>query len=209
MDSTSIIVVALLGLAFVQPVTAEKAPRKIEKLVAQNIEKAVAKVRVEDDPLEPIIRITTKYLHKQKSDDLWLEAVIDRDSNKTRFFLAGEIGYIGGLQRFLAINYPVEGRITSNDVSQRHISYKCTSAGALGRYCYSETLVQHQFDEQKFEQLASRYIAGSTESLPFRLKTNAGENHDHRIYLIEMAALKTKIDEFSSMFKQDGDQNSK
>lgn len=156
------------------------------------VEKALTRIHLADDPLEPSIVLSTEHVNKTtrgilgvRHNDHHLRAVIDRQTGVVRYELQQTLQYMGGFRDFQAAHYQSADGVATT---------KLTKLDGNQAHCDGLDPQAACFEVVSFEVPEATLRAANGATWDFKFKPRLGGEHRTAMPAAEVQALLTAVE---------------
>lgn len=141
------------------------------------------KVLMSDDPLEPVIILSTEEGYKRSralqgadADDIHLQALIDRRTGEISWRVWHKLTYQGDRRSITSVHYHADGKLQrSNALTIEHWLDDCPPTDGIGS-CNQYTRIGFDLPENIVREIAGSYRPG--QRVPWRLRFKDARGRD-------------------------------
>lgn len=184
----------------------ETLPKRLAAMTPTEFE---TKTRIVDDPLEPDVVITTDKAHRGSqwlddglADNIYVRALVARDTGKVRFQIWHDIAYWGMRKDIYQVNYVAGGALRSDPLAiAAHRPDECPFVDEIV-YCRSHKTLVFEVPETVMREIAQQYQPRSRQAWSFRFKDRLGRDVTSGIAPAEAAGLLRVLDKWRGSVAQ-------
>jgi hypothetical protein len=190
---------AILALA-VPAQAYERLPNRLAQLLPADF---AGKVRIVDDPLKPVIVLSTQEGYKRgrsvggaQAEDVHLQALVDRKTGRVAWRVWHQLVYTGNRRNITAVQYRAGGALKHSDVlSVDHWLDQCPPTDGAGS-CNHFTRVSFELSERTIREISDAYRPGLRTPWRLRFKDARGRDVTSGLAPAEVVGLVNALEQW-------------